>query len=339
MKCTLIINKKKFFLDAFGYKKNFFGEIIFNTSNVGYQETLTDPSYYNKILVFTSVNIGNTGINIFDNESHRIWLGAIIVKNLSLFYSHYHSYKGIYYFLKKNKVLILKSKSTRDLVKEIRKKKTNAYIFFKKKKKIKNKIKKPSKNSSTNLCFSYCEKKNYIKKNFYNIFKNKIIVLDFGLKYNILRNIKNNYLIILNYKNINFYKKIKPKGIILTNGPGNPCLYNSIKKKILKITKKIPTLAICLGHQILFFSSNSKISKMKVGHHGINHPIKIKKRIYITSQNHDFVVNKKSKIKSLFDNTNQGFIKKKIFSLQGHPEGCPGPEDLNFIFKKFLKSL
>ncbi|XAO72605.1 MAG: glutamine-hydrolyzing carbamoyl-phosphate synthase small subunit [Candidatus Vidania fulgoroideorum] len=349
-KCFIKNGKYKFKCKCLGYKSNFFGEVIFNTAMLGYEEIITDPSYYNQIIVFSNLNIGNTGINIEDIESHRIWISGIIIKNLSNFYSNFRTKINLYKFLKKNKILIIEIKNTRTLIKNIRENK-NKYIniYFKKNKKLKIKKKKYLNKVSTKINFSLNKYSYFIKKNKINKFKTKILVIDLGLKTNILRNLSdvNQYLIITSYKiKINNIKKIKPNGIIITNGPGNPKEYNKKLYRIIKeiIESKIPILGICLGHQILSNFFGYKLKKLFIGHHGSNHPIKIKNKLIIASQNHNYITklsnNKKIKnINSLFDKTNQGFIfnKRKIISTQGHPEGAPGTNDFKFIFRKFIK--
>ncbi len=344
--CFLLLeNGVKFKAKSYGYIKNFHGEIVFNTSNLGYQEVITDPSYLNQIIVFTSANIGNTGINLYDNESFRIWLGAIVVKNISVFFSNKFCIGSLYKILKKNRVIILEINETRDLIFEIKKLKKNnfASIYYKK-----NKPKKIIKNcllkySSTRKFFSWNESENYFKKNYFNFnFNYKIIIIDCGFKFNLARCISklNIFSLIINYnvKLKNIYK-LKPDGIIISNGPGNPTIYSNLIKKIqILIKNKIPIFGICFGHQIISLSCKNSVKKMKTGHHGINHPVYFCGKILVTTQNHDFFVEmKKNKIYSLFDNTNQGLIsfKKKILSFQGHPEGSPGII-LFKIFKIFI---
>ncbi|MGX7589448.1 carbamoyl phosphate synthase small subunit [Candidatus Vidania fulgoroideorum] len=339
------IKKKNCFLElsdgnifkakSYGYKKNFYGEIIFNTCNFGYQETFSDPSYLNKILIFSSSNIGNTGINLYDNESCRIWLGAIVVKNLSVFFSNFNSLLSIKNFLKNQKIIILEIKDTRELIYKVRNLlKNNAFIYFKKKKKIK-KLKKKlfTKN------FIWNEEKFFLKKKNNFLFKKKTVIIDFGLKFNILRCIskKNFFIVVIDYKKINNIFVIKTNSIVLSNGPGNPNKFKILNLIRIIIKRKIPLLGICLGHQLICLALNKKVIKMKVGHHGINHPVVFNKKNIITSQNHDYYVILNNKNYSLFDNTNQGIYnkKKKIITFQGHPEHSPGTFDATIIFDYF----
>lgn len=310
---------------------------------------MTDPSYYNQLVVFSNLNIGNTGFNMEDIESYRFWLSGIIVKNFSVFYSNFKSKNSIYNYLKINKILILEVSDTRSLIKIIRSNNYNYSILFFKNKKIKNKIKeKYIKYVSSKINFSFNQ--NIFLKNkfkYSNLFFFKVLVIDLGLKLNILRSLieKKCYLIVVNYcislRNI---MKINPDGIVLTNGPGNPKYYNKLLKKIKFFFKKhIPILGICFGHQIISLSLGMKINKMKIGHHGSNHPVKVSDRkIFISSQNHNYFSNNiKCNFFSLFDFTNQGFYirKKKIISFQGHPEAAPGTNDFKFIFSKFINFL
>ncbi|MGX7589310.1 glutamine-hydrolyzing carbamoyl-phosphate synthase small subunit [Candidatus Vidania fulgoroideorum] len=345
--CFIKIGKKKVKSKCLGIKKNFFGEIVFNTSNIGYQEVLTDPSYYNQFIIFTSVNIGNTGFNYNDLESYRVWASGIIVKNFEKFFSNSRSKDSLFNFLKKNKVIILEVEDTRNLVNIIRKNKIRYFfLFFKKKKKLKKRKKKYLANVSTKNTFSFNQ--SLLKENVFNysnFFNFKIILIDCGVKFSILRNIVsyNCFVIVTNYKH-NKIKEIKPDGIVISNGPGNPCYYIKIVNLIKNILKKrIPILGICFGHQIISLALNLSIKKMKLGHHGINHPVILsKKKFLITSQNHNYSVsNFKKCFFSLFDYTNQGFYykKKNIICFQGHPESSPGPRESNIIFLKFFRIL
>lgn len=331
-------NGKTFFAKSYGIKKNFYGEIVFNTSNYGYQEVITDPSYFNQILVFSSANVGNTGINIFDNESFRVWVAVIIIKNISSYFSNFNSYDNLINFLKKNNIILLQIKDTRYLIEKIKQLKTNyAYIYFSKKKKIKSNCKKKIKE---NKSFIWNEINSFKKNN--NTFKKKIVILNFGLKLNILRCLAkiNFFILVVNYKFYNF--KIKSDSVLLSNGPGNPKKYKKQIKLVKKIiNKKIPTLGICLGHQLISLALNKKVLKMQIGHHGINHPVRFLNKIFITSQNHNFYVKHNNRSFSLLDKTNQGIYNKKlkIITFQGHPEHCPGPTEAFKIFVFFLNLL
>ncbi|UOQ33089.1 Carbamoyl-phosphate synthase small chain [Candidatus Vidania fulgoroideae] len=328
-KVIVKLNNKKFLCRSIGHKKNFFGNAVFNTSNVGYVESLTDPSYLNQILVLNSINIGNVGFCFNDIESCRFFLSGIIVNNISSFFSSRSSKCSLLKILKEKRVIVLENSDIRGLVNEIKKKKScKIKIEFNKKKIEKKKI---------------C-KKSYIFSSLKNKFKIKILFLDFGAKFSILKELNKRNFFVISISEKEIKKKItkfNPDGIVLSNGPGKPKKHTSKIKKIKKYIGKIPILGICLGHQILSNYFGLKIVKMKSGHHCINHPIKFLSKVFITSQNHNYCVinrNKKKQPFSLIDGSNQGLIikEKKIITVQGHPESSPGPKCFLYVFDLFL---
>ncbi|MGX7582924.1 glutamine-hydrolyzing carbamoyl-phosphate synthase small subunit [Candidatus Vidania fulgoroideorum] len=342
----LLSNGKSFKANSILKKKNLFLETVFNTSNTGYQEVITDPSYCNQTVIFTNSHFGNTGLNQQDSESNRIWLSCIITKDY--FFNNNTNFRcetNLFKFLKKEKLVVLEKVDTRNLVKFVRLLK-NKYSII-----IHNKIKKIKflcKNFKYLKYVSYYNffSENYNYSNFFlkknNFFLKKIFIINLGLKNNILRNLSKRslFLIVSNYKfKISYIKKINPDGILISNGPGDPRIYPNLVKKISKITNLFPLLGICMGHQIICISKNSKIKKMQFGQHGINHPVKYNNNFYISSQNHNYCSVIKNKIYSLFDETNQGLFEKNIISFQGHPESCPGPLDFEFIFDLFFNKL
>ncbi|WP_343187855.1 glutamine-hydrolyzing carbamoyl-phosphate synthase small subunit [Buchnera aphidicola (Periphyllus koelreuteriae)] len=369
MKNTAILileDGSKFYGESIGINGISDGEVVFNTSMTGYHEILTDPSYKNQIITFTYPHIGNVGINSNDEESSFIHAKGIIIKNISPISSHYRSQTTLLKYLKKKKIITITNIDTRKLTKKIRKSgsQKGCIICLKKIPKFKNykevlkykKLKFPKKKIILNIKNNILNKK---KINIYNNFKKKnikfkknIVVYDFGIKKNIINIlIKKKCKITVISKNFKYKKvlKLSPDGIFLSNGPGDPRNFISAIQSIKKlIPYNIPMFGICLGHQILALANNAKIIKMKFGHHGANHPVQdIKtKKIIITSQNHNFIIDKKTLPKnikitylSLFDKTIQGIkIKNKpIFSFQGHPESSPGPHDASFLFNYFIK--
>ncbi|WDR79368.1 carbamoyl phosphate synthase small subunit [Candidatus Vidania fulgoroideae] len=348
--CKIVFSDgEKFFGESLCYKTNIFSEIVFNTSNLGYEEIITDPSYSNQSLVLTTPHVGNTGINFYDSESSRIWLSCLITRNIFKSISNnFRFVKNIFSFLKKNKIILLNGFDTRSITKKITRGYNYACILHNKNYNVNKKIfifsnileKIPYvKYSSTKISYLFCNFSSnfYQKKNF--LFLRKVIVLDFGLKISILRNLvkKNIFPFIINYKFLSNINLNNFDGIVLSNGPGNPKIYKKIIKKIKKIKK--PILAICFGHQIYSLSKNFEIEKLIFGHHGSNHPVSFKKKCFISSQNHNYFCKRKTKIFSLLDNTNQGFYNKKVISFQGHPEASPGTNDFLFLFRKFFKIL
>ncbi|CAL4319172.1 Carbamoyl-phosphate synthase small chain [Buchnera aphidicola (Periphyllus testudinaceus)] len=374
MKNTAVLileDGSKFYGKSIGIYGISSGEIVFNTSMTGYQEIITDPSYKNQIITFTCPHIGNIGINKNDEESSSIHLKGIILKNLSPISSNYRSEKTLLEYLQEKNIITITNIDTRKLTKKIRKHgsqkgcivclknipKFKNYKEILKYKKLKFSniipIKKLKENILNQKNINFHKKYNKkINEKFLKIKKKHIVVYDFGIKKNIINIlIQKKCKLTIVSKNIKYKEilKLSPDGIFLSNGPGDPRNFkNSIKSVKKLLPYNIPTFGICLGHQILALANKAKIIKMKFGHHGGNHPVQNTKtkKIIITSQNHNFVIDKKTLPKnikitysSLFDNTIQGIkIKNKpMFSFQGHPEASPGPHDASFLFNYFIK--
>ncbi|AWH90621.1 carbamoyl-phosphate synthase small subunit [Buchnera aphidicola (Melanaphis sacchari)] len=356
---------------SIGAKGSTVGEVVFNTSITGYQEIVTDPSYSHQIVTLTHPHIGNVGTNYYDEESSKLHIRGLIIRDLSRISSNYRSEKNLSSYLKKNNIVGISDIDTRKLTRILRTKGSqNGCIMEDKKenyiiahKKAKNFLSLQgldlAKKVSTKVVYNWDkgslllhEKKPLFEKKKKFLFH--IVVYDFGVKRNILRMLVDRrcYLTVIPATtSAEDALKLSPDGIFLSNGPGDPrpCQYaiNAIKY-FLKIN--IPIFGICLGHQLLALASGASIIKMKFGHHGGNHPVKEIKtnRVIITSQNHSFTVDKKNMPKnifithsSLFDGTLQGlsFTNKPAFSFQGHPEASPGPHDAAYLFDHFIKLL
>ncbi|QJC31880.1 glutamine-hydrolyzing carbamoyl-phosphate synthase small subunit [Enterobacteriaceae endosymbiont of Donacia tomentosa] len=355
----------KFIGKSIGINGITFGEIVFNTAITGYQEIITDPSYYKQIVLLTYPHIGNVGTNPDDNESGKIYLKGLIINNLSKLPSSYRNKESLDLFLKRHNIIAIQGIDTRYLTRLIRKKKINKCCIITTEKKINfnkiiNKICKFSGLQGLDLIKKITTKVNYswignnknnklIKK---HNFPMHIMAFDLGIKKSILTMLVNKgckVTVISAFTNFKEIVSLNPDGIFLSNGPGDPepCFYIiDTVKKLLKTN--IPIFGICLGHQILAIASGAKTKKMTIGHHGSNHPVKniLNNKIFITTQNHGFTVDKKSlpanlKIThiSLFDNTIQGIhrIDKPAFGFQGHPEASPGPHDASILFDYFVK--
>lgn len=350
------------------------GEVIFNTAMTGYQEILTDPSYYHQIIVFTAPHIGNTGINNEDVESRKIFASGMVIHQLPTIASNWRQKTTLPEYLAYNKVPAISGIDTRALTKVLRTEGAQAgAIVGMGYQGITNlaeltalAIKKAQEfgsMSGKSLAYDVSSDKAYDwhegqwslqgYKAIGEKTKHKVAVLDFGVKFNILRRLihhncsvrvfpaKTSADEIINYK---------PDGVLLSNGPGDPepCVEAIANiKKLLQ--SKIPILGICLGHQLLGIASGAICKKMKFGHHGANHPVLdiISKKVLITSQNHGFAIDdnlpKELKIthRSLFDGTVQGFEHQSLpaFGFQGHPEASPGPQDIDGLFNKFTKMM
>jgi len=354
---------------SIGVEGSSVGEIVFNTSMTGYQEILTDPSYSHQIITLTYPHIGNTGTNLSDNESNKIHIRGLIVRNISLIASNYNNQQNFVDYLKKNNIITITEIDTRKLTRILRKLGVLRGCIYTLNTETYHSAYLKSINfpglKGIDLVKTVTTKKTYqwikgtiSQKKSYNIVKKNLIfhvvVYDFGVKINILRSLVDRgcYLTVVPATTpAEKVLKLFPDGIFLSNGPGDPepCKY-AIKaiKTILK--KNIPIFGICLGHQLLALANNAKIIKMKCGHHGANHPVKqlLTNNVVITSQNHGFTIdanNLPSNIEvthiSLFDNTIQGLrIKNKLaFSFQGHPEASPGPHDSKPLFDIFIEQI
>ena len=367
---VLVLENKKVFKGiGIGYQGDATGEVCFNTSLTGYQEIISDPSYAGQIINFTFPHIGNVGTNKEDHESDKIWAKGVIINSEITSPSNYRSFLHLDSWLKKNKIVGITGLDTRSLTSFIRDKGApKGTISYSKKgrfniNKLTNSTIKWSGLKNLDLADVVSTQKNYIwkglktwkkelgyKKNNKNSFH--VVAIDYGIKKNILRYFSDfNCKVTVVSCKTSAHKIIalKPNGIFLSNGPGDPAATGKYAIEIIKdlIKKNLPIFGICLGHQILALALGGKTKKMKLGHRGANHPVKNIKtsKVEITSQNHGFEVIRKSIPKdvevthvSLFDNSIEGISYKKsiAFSVQYHPEASPGPHDSNYLFNQFI---
>ena len=365
-------NKVVFKGMGIGYQGTATGEVCFNTSITGYQEIISDPSYAGQIINFTFPHIGNVGTNNEDHESDKIWTKGVIFNSEITNPSNYRALTNLDIWLKKNKIVGITGLDTRSLTNFIRDKGApKGTISFSNNgkfniSKLTNLTTKWNGLQNLDLAEKVTTKKNYVWLGFKTwkkesgFLKNKtkslnVVAIDYGIKKNILRyfsdfNCKVN--IVSCKTNANAILKLKPDGIFLSNGPGDPAATGKYAINIIKelIKKEMPIFGICLGHQILALALGAKTKKMKLGHRGANHPVKnlIKNNVEITSQNHGFEIIKQNlpkniKIthKSLFDNCIEGIkLKNKpVFSVQYHPESNPGPQDSVYLFQEFINNM
>ena len=341
------------------------GEVVFNTSMSGYQEIITDPSYDSQIITFTNPHIGNTGINHEDMESLKVHASGVILRDIGISSNSWRKNDTLQNFLKNENIVAIGGIDTRKLTKILRT--TGSQNGCVMSGKIDLNIAKESIRKFNGLDGSDLAKKVTTKSiyewseglaDIYGVNKPqekkaafKVIAYDFGIKHNILRILKEygcDLTIVPADYSVDKVLDMKPDGVFLSNGPGDPkaCGYAIDNIKIL-LDKKIPLFGICLGFQLLALASGAKTTKMKFGHHGANHPVMnlVTKRVFITSQNHGFMVDDKALPEnivpthvSLFDNSLQGFEIREnyAFGFQGHPEASPGPQDINLIFNKFI---
>ena len=345
---------------SFGSSGERLGEVVFNTSMTGYQEIMTDPSYKGQIVTMTYPLIGNYGINKEDVESSGPKVEGFVIKERSKITSNWRSEKTLDQYLKENNIIGIEGVDTRSLTLHIRTKGAMKGIISTVDLNPKSLIKKAKDSPGLigrDLVKEVTCKKPYNAKTIYTNFsaishnvKFKVVAMDFGIKYNILRCLVNAGCDVIVVPANTKAKDIlaeKPDGIFLSNGPGDPAAITYAIDEIKKLLGKKPIFGICLGQQLLGLAFGGKTFKLKFGHRGANHPVKDLKtgKIEITSQNHGFCVDINSLNKdevelthiNLNDNTLEGMAHKKlpVFSVQYHPEASPGPHDSRYLFKRF----
>ena len=350
---------------SFGAMGSTVGEIVFNTGMTGYQEVITDPSYYGQILTFTYPEIGNTGINFEDSESDKSVKG-LIVRNYSNNNSNWRSKLNFNQWLIEKNIIGLYGIDTRALVKILRSYGSMNGLITTEKNDLDSCLEIISNTPNMeglNLAKEVSTKENYISKEITiadfdvresinnNINKFRVVAIDFGIKKSILNRLASHGCEILVLPSNSSFEDVlshDPDGIFFSNGPGDPSsVLDGINlAKLLINYGKIPMFGICLGHQIFGLALGGKTYKLPFGHRGLNHPCGKNNNIEITSQNHGFAIDPNSlsnKIVeithlNLNDKTVAGLklINKPIFSVQYHPEASPGPHDSDYLFEKFV---
>lgn len=354
MRGQLILeNGMRFTGKVFGYFKETIGEVVFNTGMTGYQEILTDPSYYGQIVTMTYPLIGNYGINIDDFQSDSIKVKGLIVREVAKDPCNFRCEFDLDTYLKKNRIMAIEQIDTRALTKVIREQGTlKGIITCRELDDIQIKHHFETFNNTSAV-------KNVTSKETKELRAKKpngkhIAIMDFGIKQHIM-----DCFLELGY-DLKVYPaftseeevlETEPTAVFLSNGPGDPKDIAKVLPEIQKIIeKKIPLMGICLGHQLIALALGGDTEKMKFGHRGANHPVKELDtgKVYITSQNHGYVVKDESLPKELEvthvhvnDKTVEGFKHKElpIQSVQFHPEASPGPYDAKVIFKDFIEML
>ena len=350
---------------SFGASGTAVGEIVFNTGMTGYQEVITDPSYFGQILTFTYPEIGNTGINLEDSES-SISIKGLIVRNYSSNNSNWRSLKSFNQWLVEKNIIGLYGIDTRALVKILRSNGSMNGVLTSEDKTVESCLKiiyEIPKMEGLNLSKEVSTEKQYLwqnssetdfdvrKKYFEKTKKFKIVAIDFGIKKSILNRLVSHGCEILVLPSRSSLKDVlsnKPDGIFFSNGPGDPSSVTEgidLAKSLIEFGE-IPMFGICLGHQIFGIALGGSTYKLPFGHRGLNHPCGKNNKIEITSQNHGFAIDPNSLPKDLVkvthynfnDNTVAGIevVNKPIFSVQYHPEAGPGPHDSDYLFQKFV---
>lgn len=350
MKAFLILEDGHVFTGtAIGADKEIISEIVFNTSMTGYLEVLTDPSYAGQAVVMTYPLIGNYGICYEDMESKRPWPDGYIVRELSRMPSNFRSQGTIQEFLEKNEIPGICGIDTRALTQLLREKGTmNGMITRREDFDLEEILPKLKAYSPTGVVMATtCKEREVLPGDGY-----KVALLDLGAKKNIGDSLHKRGCEVTIYPADTKAEDIlaaNPDGIMLSNGPGDPKECTEIIKEIKKLyDSNVPIFAICLGHQLMALANGLDTHKMKYGHRGGNHPVKDLKtgRVYITSQNHGYVVDTDKldpkvavpAFVNVNDGTNEGlsYTGKNIFTVQYHPEACPGPQDSAYLFDRFL---
>lgn len=352
MKAFLILEDGTVFEGtSIGSTREVISEIIFNTSMTGYLEVLTDPSYAGQAVVMTYPLIGNYGITP-DMESEKVWPDGYIVRELSRMPSNFRCEGTIQDFLKEQDIPGIAGVDTRALTKILREKGTmNGMITTNENYNIDEIIPKLKEYVTGNVVKRVtCESSYKLKGK-----GKKVALLDLGTKKNIAKALNKKGCEVTVYPAYTSAEEIledKPDGIMLSNGPGDPKECGEIIEEIKKLyNSEVPIFAICLGHQLMALANGADSYKMKYGHRGGNHPVKDLEtgRVYISSQNHGYVIDTENldpkvavpSFVNVNDGTNEGlkYTGKNVYTVQFHPEACPGPQDSSYLFDKFINMM
>jgi carbamoyl-phosphate synthase small subunit len=359
---------------SIGHQGQTVGEVVFNTSMSGYQEILTDPSYNQQMVTLTYPHIGNYGVCDEDSESSHVHAAGLIIKDLPLIHSNFRAESNLSDYLKAHQTVAISNIDTRKLTRHLREHGAqNGAIFgLAIGEAITPEIIQQAialakaapamtgldlaKKVSVESSYEWLETEWQLGRGYGQQTQATfhVVAFDFGVKRNILRMLADRgckVTVVPAQTSADEVLKLKPDGVFLSNGPGDPgpCAYAIAATQTL-LKNGLPLFGICLGHQILALATGAQTYKMKFGHHGANHPVKDLDtgRVSITSQNHGFAVDEKTlpaNVRathvSLFDGSLQGLelTDKPAFSFQGHPEASPGPHDICYLFDRFIQSM
>jgi carbamoyl-phosphate synthase small subunit len=340
------------------------GEVVFNTAMTGYQEILTDPSYAGQIVTLTYPHIGNTGANAEDVESRAVYAAGLVIRDLPLVSSNWRQKEDLSTYLTRSNVVAIGDIDTRRLTRILRS--LGAQNGCIQAGKIDEAAALAAAKAAPSMAGQDLAKKVSIDKPYdWNgslwalgtgykpdaEAKHHVVAYDYGVKHNILRNLAERgckVTVLPATATAGDALRLKPDGVFLSNGPGDPEPCDYAIKAIREIVGTgTPVFGICLGHQLLGLAAGAKTMKMKFGHHGANHPVQdlATGRVFITSQNHGFAVdestlpsNVRPTHRSLFDGSLQGieYTDKPAYSFQGHPEASPGPREMAYLFDRFV---
>lgn len=332
---------------GFGATGESFGEVVFNTGMTGYQEVLTDPSYYGQIVTMTYPLIGNYGVNVDDIESSKPHVRGFVVREAADSPSNWRNMGKISEYLAKQNIIGISGIDTRSLVRKIRNHGTMRGVITtldtplsEIMKTLQDELPRDQVSRVTTPAVYRCPGEGP-----------RVVALDFGMKAGVVRSLLArgcDVTVVPAYTTAEEILQWNPHGVMLSNGPGDPADLPEIVDTVKGLLGKVPVFGICLGHQLLSLACGAKTEKLKFGHRGANHPVKdlITNRIYITSQNHGYTVEESSlegtDLELTHINQNDGTVegvRHKLhlaFSVQYHPEARPGPDDSDYLFDRFL---
>jgi len=330
---------------VFGFRGNTQGEVVFNTGMVGYQEVITDPSYVGQIVVMTYPLIGNYGVNLGDNESSRPHVKGFIVRENCTYHSNWQAEDSLENFLATHRIVGLEGVDTRALTRHLRSRGTMKGVI--------------TTNSNLNKDELLGSAQSLVEQVTIKEIKHlpgtgpRLVVMDFGIKNSIITGLQSKGFDIIQVPAGTGAAEIlslKPQGIFLSNGPGDPKDVPQAIATIKALLGKLPICGICLGHQLIALAMGADTYKLKFGHRGVNHSVKdlLTNRVYITSQNHGYAVKEETLPNDVFishrnlnDGTIEGIGHKflPISSVQYHPEAAPGPEDSAYLFDHFYEMI
>lgn len=327
-----------------GSHNSVFGEIVFNTSMTGYQEIMTDPSYAGQIMTFCYPLIGNYGVNACDSESGVIHMQGVIFSSLCDLPSHFRSLKTVDRWLKENDTPGLAGVDTRTIVRTVRKSGTMKAV-------ISDHPDFDAVDWNRPLPADVVSRVSTKRMIVYEGTGPHVVLIDYGFKKTMLESLlaEGCKVTVVPYNTtFQVIQRLKPDGIMLSNGPGDPQQLSGLFSELKEITAHYPTLGICLGHQLIALAYGAKTGKLLFGHRGANHPVKELEtgKVWMTSQNHSYVVQKESIDARVFSvtyqNVNDGSVEGlrhrtlPIETVQFHPEAHPGPEDTHPVFQHFI---
>ena len=343
------------------------GEVVFNTAMTGYQEILTDPSYAGQIVTLTYPHIGNVGANAEDSESRDVFAAGLVIRDLPLLASSWRREEDLSTYLRRHNLVAIADIDTRRLTRLLRSKGAqNGCIQAGK---VDEKVALAAARAAPSMAGQDLAKVVSVAKPYdwngslwalgtgykpSGETQFHVVAYDYGVKHNILRNLAERgckVTVLPATATAREALALKPDGVFLSNGPGDPEPCDYAIKAIREIVGTgTPVFGICLGHQLLGLAAGARTVKMKFGHHGANHPVQdlASGRVYITSQNHGFAVDEKTlpanvraTHRSLFDGSLQGIelTDRPAYSFQGHPEASPGPHEMAYLFDKFVKMM